>query len=359
MQIITNNIEKECWDLLSLYEDVEYVKEQIKLVKPDIRQNTLKKVASEINLYIKQANELYNSNNDSIITSPLTLFYSLNNLVKAVYLLKHPTNGIKASHGLKLKTEGGTDYKLNELFVHLNNSGTFYDLNQLLCSNLSSDIDISIDDVLKCIPELSFLYNLVYGKEANVYLMRKNLDNNYEYDVVLPNNNYEQLERKNLGLLRKNAVQFSFYQNSVGYYCNLYKTMGTENINNILEKDIYNNTYLALGISLNNQLIKIHQLNAIYIIFYVFSMELRYRAYEWINIINSKEKAIVKKAIEELKVKMLVYILELIMGDELEFTSKVEDYRDDVDYSKLTDKILDEIKRKNRIYGRSILDPLI
>lgn len=25
----------------------------------------------------------------------------------------------------------------------------------------------------------------------------------------------------------------------------------------------------------------------------------------------------------------------------------------------LTDKILDEIKRKNRIYGKSVLDPLI
>lgn len=359
MQIITNNIEKECWDLLSLYEDVEYVKEQIKLVKPDIKETTLKKVASEINLYIKQANELYNSNNDSIITSPLTLFYSLNNLVKAVYLLKYPTNGIKASHGLKLKTESGITYKLNELFVHLNNSGTFYDLNKLLSSNLPIDIDISIDDVLKCIPELSSLYNLVYEKEANVYLMRKNLDNNYEYNILLPNNNYEQLEDKDLGLLRENAFRLSFYQDLFGYHCNAYKTAGTENVNNILEKDIYNNIYLVLGIPINNQIIKIHQLNAIYIIFYVFSMELRYRAYEWINIINSKEKAIIKKAIEELKVKMLVCILSLIMNDELEFTSKVENYRDDVDYSELTDKILDEIKRKNRIHGKSVLDPLI
>ena len=189
--------------------------------------------------------------------------------------------------------------------------------------------------------------------------MRKNLDNNYEYDIVLPNNNYEQLEHKDLGLLRENAFRLSYYQDLFGYRCNAYKTAGTENVNNVLEKDIYNNIYLVLGISINNQIIKIHQLNAIYIIFYVFSMELRYRAYEWINIINSKEKAIIKKAIEELKVKMLVCILSLIMNDELEFTSKVENYRDDVDYSKLTDKILDEIKRKNRIHGKSVLDPLI
>lgn len=37
MKIITNDIEKECWDILSLYEDIEYVKEKIKLIKPRIK----------------------------------------------------------------------------------------------------------------------------------------------------------------------------------------------------------------------------------------------------------------------------------------------------------------------------------
>ncbi|MBQ2938100.1 MAG: hypothetical protein IJE05_04405 [Clostridia bacterium] len=355
MQIITNNIEKECWDLLSLYEDIEYVKEQIKLVKPKIKQTSLKKVASEINLYIKQANELYNSNNDSIITSPLTLFYSINNLVKAVYLLKNPTNGIKASHGLSLNTESGINYKLNEISVHINNSGTFCDLNKLLNNNLPENIDISLNDVLKSIPELSLLYNLVYGEEPNIYLMKKNLDKSYEYKVELFNNSYEQLEKKDLSLLSTNSVRFNFFHDPFGNHCHAFKTAATENINNILEKDIYNNIYLTLGISLNNQIIKIHQLNAIYILFYVFSMELRYRAYEWINIINSKEKAIIKKAIEELKVKMLVCILSLIMNEELEFTNRIENYKEDVDYSKITDEILKEIKKRNRMYGRSIL----
>ena len=51
MQIITNNIEKECWDLLSLYEDIEYVKEQINLVKPKIKQTSLKKLLVKL-IYI-------------------------------------------------------------------------------------------------------------------------------------------------------------------------------------------------------------------------------------------------------------------------------------------------------------------
>ena len=153
-----------------------------------------------------------------------------------------------------------------------------------------------------------------------------------------------------MSLLSTNSVRLNFFHDPFGNHCHAFKTAATENINNILEKDIYNNIYLTLGISLNNQIIKIHQLNAIYILFYVFSMELRYRAYEWINIINSKEKAIIKKAIEELKVKMLVCILSLIMNEELEFTNRIENYKEDVDYSKITDEILKEIKKRNRMY---------
>ena len=351
MKIVTNNIEKECWDLLSLYEDIDYVKEYIKKENPKIKESTLVKKAKEINLYVKQANELYNSNNNSIIT----LFYSLNNLVKATYLLKNPTYDVKTSHGLSFKTEGGKNYKLNETSVHINTSGTFNNLNEMLDNNLPKDFDISIKDILRCIPELSSIYNLVYKEESNVYLMRKNIDKSYEYRVILPNSNFDEINKKNLNLLNENDVQIVFGENALGGRCFLYKSLATKNINNVIEKDIYNNTYLTFGTLINDKVIKISQLNAIYILFYVFSMELRYRAYDWINIINSKEKAIIKKAIDELKVKMLVCILTLIRSESFEFITKINDYKDDIDYSKLTDKIIKEIKRKTIQYGRSPL----
>lgn len=358
MKIITDNIEKECWDILSLYEDIEYVKETIKLIKPRIKQTTLNKVASEINLYIKQANELYNSSN-SIITGPLTLFYSLNNLVRAVYLLNNPTKGIKGSHGLSLNSLDGQYYKLNEISVHIEQSGTFNNLNELLNYNLPENIDISMKDLLCCIPELSSIYNLVYCKEPNVYLMCKNLDKSYEYKVILPNNNLEEIEGKNFTLLENNHVQINFFSNALGSHCMVHTTIATENFNNVIEKDIFNNLYLTLGTLIQDKTIKIAQLNAIYILFYVFSMELRYRAYEWINIINSKEKAIIKKSIEELKVKMLVCILSLLKNDNIEFIKKIDNYKEDISYSKLTDRILKEIEFKNKQYGKSVLENLI
>lgn len=232
-------------------------------------------------------------------------------------------------------------------------------MNELLNYNLPDNIDISIKDLLRCIPELSSIYNLVYCEEPNVYLMSSNLDKSYEYKVILPNNNLEEIEKKNFTLIENNHVQISLFNNAFESHCMLHKTMATENFNNVTEKDIYNNLYLTLGTLVQDKIIKIEQLNAIYILFYAFSMELRYRAYEWINIINSKEKAIVKKAIEELKVKMLVCILSLLKNDNLEFVEKIDNYKEDINYSKLTDKILDEIKSKNRQHGKSILENLI
>ena len=170
MKIITNDMEKECWDILSIYEDKEFIKEKILEVKPKIQKTMLDKVAKEINFYIKQAEELYNASNTSIITSPLTLFYSLNNLVKATYLLKFPTKGIKASHGLSINNINNENIKLGEISVHIDKYGTFNNLNELLNYDLPDNYDVFIKDLLALVPEISSIYNLIYKEEPNVYL---------------------------------------------------------------------------------------------------------------------------------------------------------------------------------------------
>ena len=123
--------------------------------------------------------------------------------------------------------------------------------------------------------------------------------------------------------------------------------------------DIYGNSYLALGIELNGKIKKIQQLSIIYIILYTYSMEVRYKSSEWINIINSKEKAIVKKSIDVFKIKMLIGILSLLENDKYEFINKIDDYKEDVNYSKVTDEVLKEIKMRNRRYGKSVLGELV
>ena len=176
---------------------------------------------------------------------------------------------------------------------------------------------------------------------------------------MLPNNSYDETQHKKFDLLKENSVQIIFGTNALGSECYMYKTMATENINNVLEKDIYGNSYLTLGIELNKKVEKIDQLIIIYIILYIYSMEVRYKSAEWINIINSKEKAIVKKTIDIFKTKMLICILSLLEDTKYEFINKIDDYKEDVDYSKITDEVLKEIKSRNRRYGQSVLRNLI
>lgn len=358
MKIITNNIEKECWNILELYEDYDYVVTKIKKNKPKIKETTLKKVAKEINFCFKQAEELYNASNDSIITSPLTLFYALNNLVRGTYLIKNPTRGIAASHGLQINNASPQDQKLRDIIVETTSTGTFSNLNEMLNNNIPVGAKIKIDDILSIVPELHSIYYLTYGKEPNVYLLSKNMDTE-EYKVVLPQKKYSELKCKNLEVFKKNNISLTFGANALGEAATIFKTMATKNFESIIEYDLYHNRYMTLGNIINENTIKIEQLNAIYILFYIYSMEVRYRSYEWLKIIESKEKAIVQKSVTELKVKMLICIISLLDDENYEFINSNPDYKEKTNYSDLTNKILDELKNRSIAYGKSPLSGLL
>lgn len=358
MIVITNNVEKECWNILELYEDYEYVVERIKKNKPNIKATTLKKIAKEINFYFKQAEELYKASNSSIITNPLTLFYSLNNLVRGTYLIKNPTKGISASHGLQINNDSSREQKLSDIIVEITTSGTFTNLNEMLNNNIPAGVKINVGDILSIIPELSSIYYLTYAEEPNIYLLSKNISRK-EYKIVLPNGTFSELQQKNLDLLKQVKVHLSFGKNALGEAAIITPTMATENFKNIIEYDIYKNRYVTLGISINGNPIKIEQLNAIYILFYIYSMEVRYRSYEWLKIIESKEKSIVQKSINELKIKMLIGIISLLDDTKYEFTDNNPDYKEDIDYSKITDNVLSELKKRKRMTNESPLKGLL
>ena len=345
MKVITNNIEKECWNILELYEDYEFVMDRLKKNKPNIKETTQQKISKEINFYFKQAEELYNASNGSIITCPLTLFYALNNLVRGTYLIKNPTKGIAGSHGLEKNEDSQGNKKLVDVVVKTNKSGTFAELNEMLDNNISVNAEIKLDDILSIIPELSSTYYLTYDKEPNVYLLSKNMDKE-EYKFVLPRGTFSELQNKNLELVKQTKISLTFGKNALGEAAVIYKTMATKNFEKVIEYDLYHNRYITLGTNINGIITKIEQLNAIYILFYAYSMEVRYNASEWIKIIESKEKTIVQKSINDLKIKMLICIISLLDDNNYEFINNYTDYKDDVDYSELTDKILSELRNR-------------
>ena len=62
---------------------------------------------------------------------------------------------------------------------------------------------------------------------------------------------------------------------------------------------------------------------------------------------KAKEKAIIKKSIDTFKIKMLICILSLIEDDKYEFINKIDGYKENVDYSKITDEVLKFITTRN------------
>lgn len=357
MKVITNNIEKECWNILELYEDYEFVMNKLKKTKPNIKETTQKKISKEINFYFKQAEELYNASNGSIITCPLTLFYSLNNLVRGTYLIKNPSKGIAGSHGLEKNDDSSGNKKLVDIVIKTNDSGTFAELNEMLNNNIPVGVEIKIGNILSIIPELSSTYYLTYDKEPNVYLLSKNIDEE-EYKIVLPRDTFNELKNKDLGLIKQTKAALTFGKNALGEAAIVSKKMVTENFENIIEYDLYHNRYITLGININGNVTRVEQLNAIYMLFYAYSMEVRYKASEWISIVESKEKAIIQKSINDLKIKMLICVISLLDDNDYEFINSNPDYKENIDYSELTDKVLSELRNRKITNGRSPLEGL-
>lgn len=96
----------------------------------------------------------------SINTIPLTLFYALNNFVKAAYLLQFPNLSLTGSHGMELKT--------NEL-------------------------------------EVCNIYALIYSEEANAYLMQGKKECASTYKVFFQTNNDKEISSRDTSLLSRNG----------------------------------------------------------------------------------------------------------------------------------------------------------
>lgn len=171
--IITDNIEKECLNLISMYLDTGFIKEKILQAYPHLSFKKQKTVSENIRFYINQGLELYSVSNTSLNTIPLTLFYSLNNFAKAIYLINYPNLSLSESHGLTLKShEVKAASNIGDILVHFNNDGTFINLNSVIGDPISSSDTIILKDLFSLLPELREIYYLIYEEEPNVFLLQ-------------------------------------------------------------------------------------------------------------------------------------------------------------------------------------------
>ncbi len=359
--IITEDIIKECWNMLSIYTDLEYIKETINKAYPKISKKKEQQVSEEILFYLTQGKELFYASETSLNTAPLTLFYSINNLVKALYLLFMPNLSLSANHGLTIKnTDILSVSTVGDIPIHINSSGTFYNLNQIIKDDLFDGDVIYLKDIFSILPELRDLYLSVYNDEPNVILMQGKEDNTAYYKALFVGKQIEKIKSKNYSLLERNGYHLYAENNYEGLYGEIGLTMnsyGKEK--NVTYRDIYGNLYCTFGIPMREHQIMISKLNAIYLCLYAYSMCVRYHPNLWLKFNNSKDRALISKTLEVSKTSMLLEILQILNSTIYRFTTYIPNVPKDLDYKDILDNLVKELEGERKRFGSTRLSKLI
>ncbi len=355
--IISDNAEVECQNMITAFLDEEFIKSKIVEAYPNLSATKQKTVSEDIRFYINQGLELYTVSDTSINTIPLTLFYALNNFVKAAYLLQFPNLSLTGSHGMELKSnELEVCNSIGEVTVHFTKKGTFANLIELTNEEFDLASTVLLKDLFSVIPELCNIYALVYSEEANVYLMQGKKECASTYKVFFQTNNGKEISCRDTSLLSRNGYHL-YIQNDYDGICGdlslTQDSWGKEN--NVIYYDFHGNKYCTNGIKFGGDIIKPSKICNLYICYYTFSMLVRYYPSLWIKFCNLKEVSLINKLLTNMKSSMLIEIAQLLSGERYIFTAQIAEMDKDIDYSEVLKKLLKEIGSENRRRGQSIL----
>jgi hypothetical protein len=147
MPIASENPLEDVWSLLGLYASEEYIKEHITTV------GNKGLVSRYVAVRMRQAIELRTATRGAtLLTAPLTLYYSLLNLTRAAMAVRNDILSSK-SHGLSFKNESSILKCRAEI-----KNGTFRDYLKIDGTELPEGIQVSLDDCLSRIIETASDY---------------------------------------------------------------------------------------------------------------------------------------------------------------------------------------------------------
>lgn len=251
---ITNNIEQECLNLISMYTDIDYVQKRILQSYHNLSAEKQVSVSKDIKAHIDQADSFLKGTDDNVFTAPLTLFYAIQNYARAIFLVNYPNLSLAKSHGIDFDNVTAEAAKeIGDIKCKMIKSGTFGNLVAVTGDNLCAGDAFILKDIFSIIPELRETYYLRYFEEPNVFLLRKKRHCTSEYEMVLQSNNIKNIANKDFSILEKNSFHLVLNEN-VGY---IWKdaNYSDEKGKQVIYNDIYGNLYCAMAISVNGKAI--------------------------------------------------------------------------------------------------------
>lgn len=338
--IIADDIINECCNMALLYTDTDYTSKQILKSSPNLSSDQAETISLDIKSYINQGIMFLKDSDENVFTSPLTLFYSLNNFTKAIFLLHEPNSTLSESHGLTLEREKiKEDTNLSDVRVSVKKNGTFCDLLKITKDEINLGDSFDLKNILSVIPEIIETFANRYHEEPNVFLLQE--ESQTTYKLMIHNVQDDEIIRKR---------DFSYPYN---YGCHL-NIVGNNSSMWIDERyipdrkcilyDVYGNNYCSCGFEHNGKMMGISKITGLYMCYYTFSMLVRYYPETWSKICNSADIAIIRKLLIHCRKDMLAEVVRLLFDELYYFSTKIETKNIELDY----DKIFEEIKDRER-----------
>lgn len=356
--IITDGIENECINHLSFYKDQNYVKQKILQNYPHLSEKKQTKVSQEIKSQITQALDFYETTNNNIRTAPLTLFYSLYNFAKAIFCINKPNLTLISGHGLVFDNEvARTTSEIAELSAVVT-KGVFKNLLEVTGDQIEVGDRVICKEITSVIPELCDVYSRRYQQESNVFLLRAHKNEPAFYDILTQTVDPHGLTGKDLSIIAESGLHVFMEENKNcrGGMIGVSEACSEELFEKVTYKDVFGNTYLTCGISINNERFKASKLMALYVCYYLFSMLVRYYPEKWMVICEKEDAAIIRKLVIGMRREMLVEVLQLLSGEKYTFASELHPQESKTSTRELLEDMRKEINRQRLCAGKPPLD---
>jgi len=352
--IITNDIEQECLNLISMYTDIEYVKDRILQTYPNLSSKKQLSVAKKIKSHIDQANSFFLGTNDNVLTAPLSLFYAIQNYTKATFLVNYPNLSLAGAHGIDFDNDvAGQVNEVGQIKCKMTNKGTFGNLVTVTGDDLHASDSFVMKDIFSIIPELRETYYLRYFEEPNVFLLRKIKNGRSEYELILQDEKIRSIRNRDFQIFKKNGLHLE----CAGQKCYVWKdiTYSEGKDEQIFYSDIYGNAYCTDPINVNRRAVKISKIVSLYLCYYTFSMLVRYYPDKWKVFCESSDIAIIRKLLINCRREMIVEVIQLLSGKKYFFSTILEEMDAGLDERRLFKLIKDEAWKEYRRTGRNPL----
>lgn len=354
--IVTDNIERECNNLISLFKDTKYIRSILLKNYPRLSDTKQRNLPGKIKSLVSQGIEFLNETDEQILTAPLTLFYSMYNFAKAIFYINRPNESIANSHGLDFDNKSAEEAdELGDICVKMTQKGAFANLVSITGDSITSNDVLCAKEVFSVIPELCDVFALRYMEEPNVFLLREKKNVPYSFEVLHQTENW--FEGKDFSL----AGSKNLHVMNSTWNTTLMRTeaCSQEDFDSVTYRDAYGNLYLTCGIETENSRCKLSRISALYLCYYIFSMLVRYYPEKWGGFCDSADSTIIQKLIIHSRKEMLMEVLKLLSGKEYSFVTKLQLLEPELDVRELWKKIEHEIRLQKRISGRSPIQSLL